>query len=172
MITNDQQIISDTDIVDLISAFIDIKKRGANHVGPCPFHDEKTPSFTVNQSNNRYKCFGCGRGGDAANFLMDHEDMDYPEALEYLASFNGIEVEYKKGKHVDKWNQAKVAAKAKREAYKPIIAAVWDYFRSYSTKLEINDTDPENVLIDFMGRSWKKDRLKDLLSTQKKRIYQ
>jgi len=156
MITNDQ---SDTNIVDLIGNFVAIKKKGAAYEGLCPFHTEKTPSFNVRSTKGNYKCFGCGRGGDAAQFLMEHEDMTYPEAIQYLADFSKIEVQYEKGKDVDKWMEAKGIAKEKQRALKPVVAAAWDYFRSHAVKLKVDDTDPEKVRIDFMGRSWAKETL-------------
>ena len=73
------------DIVDVIGEFVTLKKRGSNYVGLCPFHSEKTPSFTVQRSSQLYYCFGCGKGGNVYTFLMEHENMTYPEAIRYLA---------------------------------------------------------------------------------------
>ena len=87
------EILSRTDIVDVVGAFVKLTKKGVNHQACCPFHDEKTPSFSVSQSKQIYKCFGCGEGGDAVGFLMRHEKMTYPEALRWLAKRHHIEVE-------------------------------------------------------------------------------
>ena len=72
-------------IVDVVSDFVSLKRRGANYVGCCPFHNERTPSFSVNQARNIYKCFGCNKAGNSVNFIMEHEHMSYPDALRYLA---------------------------------------------------------------------------------------
>ena len=79
-------------IEEVISGFVQLKKRGANFIGHCPFHDEKTPSFTVSASKGIYKCFGCGKGGNSVSFVMEHEHYSYPEALKYLAEKYSIEV--------------------------------------------------------------------------------
>ena len=71
-------------IVDVIQEFVPLKKRGVNYLGLCPFHNEKTPSFTVSPSKEIFKCFGCGKVGNSVNFIMEHEHLTYPEALKYL----------------------------------------------------------------------------------------
>lgn len=87
-----QQVREATDIADLISAYVRLKRRGQNFTGLCPFHDEKTPSFNVNPSRQIFHCFGCGKGGDVIRFLMDHERMGFVEALEMLAERAHIEL--------------------------------------------------------------------------------
>ncbi len=88
-----QQILSRIDIIDVVGAFVKLKRRGSNFLGLCPFHNEKTPSFTVSPSKELYKCFGCGRSGNAVSFVMEHEKYSYPEALRWLANKYGIEIE-------------------------------------------------------------------------------
>src|SRR5512132_2897776 len=88
-----QQILTRIDIVEIISSFIRLKKRGANYLGLCPFHNEKTPSFTVSPSKEIYKCFGCGRSGNTISFLMEHEKYSYVESLRWLAAKYNVEVE-------------------------------------------------------------------------------
>lgn len=88
-----QQIISHIDAVDVIGSFVKLKKRGANYLGLCPFHNERTPSFTVSPSKEIFKCFGCGRSGNTISFLMEHEKYSYVEALRWLANRYNIEVE-------------------------------------------------------------------------------
>lgn len=80
-------------IEEVVGEFVSLKKRGANHIGCCPFHNEKTPSFYVSPSKGIFKCFGCGKSGNAVGFLMDHEHYTYPEALRYLAKKYNIEIE-------------------------------------------------------------------------------
>lgn len=88
-----QQILHRLDIVDVIGGFVKLKKRGSNYLGLCPFHNERTPSFTVSPSKEIYKCFGCGRSGNAISFLMEHEKYSYVESLRWLAARYGVEVE-------------------------------------------------------------------------------
>ncbi|MCL4166739.1 UNVERIFIED_CONTAM: hypothetical protein GTU68_011319, partial [Idotea baltica] len=90
-----QQIVQAADVVDVVGDFVSLKKRGANMIACCPFHNEKTPSFSVSVSKQIYKCFGCGKGGDAVRFLMDLEGLSYPEALKWLAKKYGIEIQEK-----------------------------------------------------------------------------
>ena len=80
-------------IDEVVGDFVHLKKRGVNMLGNCPFHDEKTPSFTVSPAKGIYKCFGCGKGGNSVNFVMDHEHFSYPEALKFLASKYNIFIE-------------------------------------------------------------------------------
>ena len=95
MITREtiEQITNRIDIVDVIGEFVKLKRRGANYIGLCPFHNEKTPSFSVSPSKEIFKCFGCGKSGSAITFLMEHEKYSYAEALRWLANRYGIEVE-------------------------------------------------------------------------------
>ncbi|MEP7256724.1 MAG: DNA primase [Ferruginibacter sp.] len=88
-----QQILSRIDIVEIVGSFIKLKKRGTNYLGLCPFHNEKTPSFTVSPAKEIYKCFGCGRSGNSISFLMEAEKYSYVEALRWLAAKYNVEVE-------------------------------------------------------------------------------
>jgi DNA primase len=86
------KIIEAARVEDVVGDFITLRKRGANLLGLCPFHGEKSPSFTVSPAKGIYKCFGCGKSGTAVNFIMDHESLSYPEALRFLAKKYSIEV--------------------------------------------------------------------------------
>jgi DNA primase len=86
------QILDAADIVDVVSDFVSLRRRGANFVGLCPFHNEKTPSFYVSRAKGICHCFSCGKGGSPVNFIMEHEQMTYYEALKYLANKYHIEV--------------------------------------------------------------------------------
>ena len=88
-----QQILSRIDIIEIVGGFVKLKKRGANYLGLCPFHNEKTPSFTVSPTKEIYKCFGCGRSGNSVSFLMEHEKYSYVEALRWLANKYNVEIE-------------------------------------------------------------------------------
>ncbi|MBK6935575.1 MAG: DNA primase [Chitinophagaceae bacterium] len=88
-----QQILGRLDIIDVIGGFVKLKRRGSNYLGLCPFHNEKTPSFTVSPAKELYKCFGCGRSGNAISFIMEHEKYSYVDTLKWLAARYGIEIE-------------------------------------------------------------------------------
>ncbi len=88
-----QDIIDVARIEEIVGDFVQLKKRGANLLGLCPFHNEKTPSFTVSPAKGIYKCFGCGKAGNSVNFIMEHEKYSYPEALRYIAAKYNIEIE-------------------------------------------------------------------------------
>ena len=90
-----EQILQAAHIEEVVGEFVTLKKRGSNLWGNCPFHNEKTPSFSVNPARNIFKCFGCGKAGDSAKFLMEHEHYTYPEALRYLAKKYNIKIEEK-----------------------------------------------------------------------------
>jgi DNA primase len=90
-----QQILSRIDIIEIVGGFVRLKRRGANYLGLCPFHNEKSPSFTVSPAKEIYKCFGCGRSGNTISFLMEHEKYSYAEALRWLAAKYNVEIEEK-----------------------------------------------------------------------------
>ena len=88
-----QKIIDTADIVEVVSDFVHLQRRGANYIGLCPFHNERTPSFSVSRAKGICKCFSCGKGGSPVNFIMEHEQLGYWEALKYLARKYHIEVQ-------------------------------------------------------------------------------
>ncbi|MEJ7768535.1 MAG: DNA primase [Chitinophagaceae bacterium] len=88
-----QQILSRIDIIEIVGGFVKLKKRGTNYLGLCPFHNEKSPSFTVSPAKEIYKCFGCGRSGNSISFLMEHEKYSYVEALRWLAAKYNVIIE-------------------------------------------------------------------------------
>lgn len=87
-----QRILDTADIVDVVSDFVTLRRRGSNWVGLCPFHNDRSPSFYVSRAKGICKCFSCGQGGSAVNFIMEHEQLSYPEALRYLANKYHIEI--------------------------------------------------------------------------------
>lgn len=99
-------------IEDVVGEFVALKKRGANYLGNCPFHNEKSPSFTVSPAKGIYKCFGCGKAGNSINFIMEHEHYSYPEALRYLANKYNIEVEEE-----EQTDEQKLAANEKESLF-------------------------------------------------------
>ena len=88
-----QQIYDTIKVEDVVGDFVHLKRRGINHIGLCPFHNEKTPSFNVSAAKGIFKCFGCGEGGDAVQFVMKIENLSYPEALRWLAKKYNIQLE-------------------------------------------------------------------------------
>lgn len=100
---SEEQLKSSIDIVDIVSNYIELKKAGANYKANCPFHEEKTPSFVVSPTKQIFHCFGCSKGGDAIKFVQDYEKLNYPEALEKIASIMNFSLVHTKGK--DNFNE-------------------------------------------------------------------
>ena len=116
------KILDTAQIVDVVGDFVTLKRRGANYVACCPFHNEKTPSFYVSPSKGIYKCFGCGKSGTAVGFVMEHENLSYVEALRYLARKYGIEVVEKEESAED------IAARQRNESLLVVSEAAGKFF--------------------------------------------
>lgn len=101
-----ERIKDASNIVEVVSEFVTLRKSGANYKGLCPFHDEKTPSFMVSPSRGTCHCFGCGKGGNAVSFIMEHEQMTYPEALRWLANKYHIEIQERELSDAEKREQS------------------------------------------------------------------
>lgn len=110
------QIFETARVEEVVGDFVHLKRKGTNLWGNCPFHNEKTPSFSVSPSKGIYKCFGCGKGGNSVNFIMDHEQQTYPEALRYLAKKYNIEIEE------EQQTDEQVAEQNEREALYLVLA--------------------------------------------------
>ena len=87
-----EEVRSRNDIVDVISTYVKLQKKGSSYFGLCPFHNEKSPSFSVSRQKQMYYCFGCGAGGNVFTFLMEYENFTFVEALRYLADRAGVEL--------------------------------------------------------------------------------
>jgi DNA primase len=122
------RILDAANISDVVSEFVTLKKRGVNQLGLCPFHNEKTPSFTVSPAKGIFKCFGCGKGGNAVNFIMELEQLSYPDALRWLARKYHIEIEEKEETQEEK------ALKDERESMMIVSAFAQKYFSRYLLK--------------------------------------
>lgn len=138
-------------IVDVVSEFVHLRKAGVNYKGLCPFHDDKTPSFMVSPAKGICHCFACGKGGNAVNFVMEHEQMTYPEALRWLAAKYNIEIKEKELTDEEK--------KEAGERESMFIVNEWakDYF------MNIMDNDPDGVAIGkqyFRSRGFRDDIIK------------
>ena len=118
------KILDAAQIVDVVSEFVTLKKRGTSYVGLCPFHDDKTPSFYVSPAKGVCKCFACGKGGSAVHFIMEHEQMTYPEALKWLAKKYHIEVKERELSNEEK------EAQSVRESLFVINEFARDYFQN------------------------------------------
>jgi DNA primase len=138
-----QKVMDRLDIIELIGSFIKLKKRGANYLGNCPFHNEKTPSFTVSSSKKIYKCFGCGKAGNGLTFIQEHEKLSYPEAIRWLAKFYNIQLE-------ETVATEQVQEQLKAEESLRIVSA---YAQKYFTS-QLNDTDEGQQI----GLSYFKER--------------
>lgn len=99
------QIVQSSNIVDIIGEYVDLKRAGSSFKGLCPFHNEKTPSFTVDEKKQLFHCFGCGAGGDVVSFIMQKEGLSYPESLKFLADKAGISIDYTENPKVNKKNK-------------------------------------------------------------------
>lgn len=128
------KIMDAADIVDVVKDFVTLRKAGVNYKGLCPFHDEKTPSFVVSPAKQLCKCFSCGKGGNAVHFIMEHEQMSYPEALKWLAKKYGIEV-----KERELSDEEKVAATARESMF-----VVNEWARDYFCDILHNNSDGQS----------------------------
>ncbi len=138
-----QQVLQAADVVDVIGDFVSLKKRGANMIACCPFHNEKTPSFYVSPSKQIYKCFGCGKGGDTLRFIMDLEGLSYPDAIKWLAKKYGIEIIEKE------FTDAELVAQNERES----LYIVHEYARDFFYK-QLNESEEGQSI----GLSYFKER--------------
>ncbi len=126
-------LLARTNIIDVLSQSLPLKKRGSNYICCCPFHNEKTPSFSVSQTKQIYKCFGCGQSGNVLSFLMDYSHLTYIEAIEFLAKFHGMEVPREQNNRNSKNNEYAAKNKAKNETYEKLTAVMQkaaDYYYS------------------------------------------
>ena len=138
-------------IVDVVSDFVTLKKRGVNYLGLCPFHDDRTPSFSVSPSKNICKCFSCGEGGTAIHFIMKHEQLSYYEALKYLAKKYNIEVREREMTDEEK------VLESERES----LFIINDYARNYFKNLLYENPEGKSVgLSYFKERGFRDDIIK------------
>jgi len=123
-----ERIVDAAHISEVVSEFVTLKKRGVNQLGLCPFHNEKTPSFTVSPAKGIFKCFGCGKGGNSVNFIMELEQLSYPDALRWLAKKFHIEIEEKEESQEEK------LLKDERESMMIVSAFAQKYFSHFLLK--------------------------------------
>ena len=116
-------LLARVDIVELIGRHVQLKRGGANHMGLCPFHGEKSPSFSVSNSKQFFHCFGCGKHGDAVGFLMEHAGLSFPEAVRELAQEVGLEVPESRPLDAAQQAQAQAAKQQRQSLYETLTAA-------------------------------------------------
>ncbi len=145
------RILDASQIVEVVSEFVTLKKRGVNFVGLCPFHDDKTPSFYVSPAKGLCKCFACGKGGNAVHFIMEHEQLSYPEALRWLAQKYHIEI-----KERELTNEEKEAQNIREGLF-----IVNEYARDYFQNILYNHIDGKSIgLTYFRQRGIRDDIVK------------
>jgi len=141
------RIMTAADIVDVVGEFVTLRRSGANYKGLCPFHDEKTPSFMVSPSKQLCKCFSCGNGGNVVKFVMQHEQMTYPEALKWLGRRYGIEV-----KEREQTAEQKAAATAREAMF-----VVNEWARDYFVETLHNNVDGLAIGMSYFRRRGLRD---------------
>lgn len=146
-----ERILDAAQIVEVVSEFVQLKKRGVNFLGLCPFHNEKTPSFTVSPTKEIFKCFGCGKVGNSVNFIMEHEHLSYPEALKYLA----------KKYHIDVVEKELTREELEKQNERESLLVVSAYAaRQFSENLYDTDEGISVGLTYFRERGFRQDTLK------------
>ncbi|HFA49392.1 MAG TPA: DNA primase [Bacteroidetes bacterium] len=146
-----QEILETAKVQEVVEDYVSLRRRGVNLIGLCPFHNEKTPSFTVSPAKNLFKCFGCGKGGDPARFLMEHENLSFPEALKQLAKKYRIEIEEVK------MTPEMAAEQAERES----LFIVNEFARSFFQDQLLNTDVGKSVgLSYFKARGFREETIK------------
>lgn len=145
------RILDAAQIVDVVSDFVTLRKRGVNYIGLCPFHNEKTPSFSVSPSKGLCKCFSCGKGGNAVHFIMEHEQLSYYEALKWLAKKYNIEI-----KERELTNEEKQAQSLRESLF-----VVNQFASEYFQNTLYNDIDGQRIGMTYLrGRGFRDDIIK------------
>ena len=119
------RIYAAANIVEIVGDYVTLKRKGVNYQACCPFHNEKTPSFVVSPAKGVFKCFGCGKAGNAVTFVMEHEGISYPEALKIVAKRYGIEVQEKE------LTEEEMRRNDNRESMFALNGWAYDYFADY-----------------------------------------
>jgi len=149
--TTIEKILDTADIADVVGEFVTLKRRGVNMMGNCPFHNEKTPSFVVSPTKGIFKCFGCGKAGNSAGFIMEHNGLSYPDSLRWLAAKYHIEIEEEKASKDELLLQ-----KSDREALLAALSFASKYFK------DLLNTDKEGLTIGkayFIERGLREDTI-------------
>ncbi len=165
------EVMENARIDEVVADFVNLKRRGSNMIGLCPFHNEKTPSFSVSPSKNIFKCFGCGRGGDSVRFVMEHEGYEYVEAIRYLAEKYGIKLEETKA------DAETLQAERERETIYKVLDFALAFFKKQLTETEEGQLAGLNYLkergfrtktIESFGLGYAPDQSNTLIKEAKK----
>ncbi|MFA6879771.1 MAG: CHC2 zinc finger domain-containing protein, partial [Bacteroidales bacterium] len=149
-----ERIMDAANIVDVIGDFVALKRRGSDYIACCPFHNEKTPSFSVSPRLGIYKCFGCGKAGNVVNFVMEHEQMTYVEALKYLGKKYGIEVK----------EREETAEDVEKRRHGDSLLIINEYAQKYFTTTLLETEEGKAVgLSYFKERGFSEQTIKDFL---------
>ena len=143
------KIFDSAEILQVVEEFVPLKKRGVNYLGLCPFHNEKTPSFTVSPSKGIYKCFGCGKGGNSVNFIMEYENLGYVEALKFLARKYHIEFEDKE------LSQEDIEKKNERES----LLIVTEFAQKFFTEQLLNTDEGKAIGLSYFKERGFRDEI-------------
>ena len=146
-----ERIIDAAQIVDVVSDFVTLRKRGVNYVGLCPFHDDKTPSFSLSPTKGLCKCFSCGKGGSAVHFSMEHEQLSFYEALKYVAKKYHIEVKERELTNKEK------EAQTERDSLFVVNTFARDYFQN----ILHNHVDGRNIVMAYFRHRGSRDEILD-----------
>ncbi|MGH2575272.1 MAG: CHC2 zinc finger domain-containing protein, partial [Ignavibacteria bacterium] len=150
------EIAASADIIDIISRYTNLKKAGKNFMGKCPFHEERTPSFSVSQEKGVYHCFGCGKSGNVFNFIMDIDNVSFYESIKTLAEKANIKLEFDESYYEDK-NQIEllyeINKKAARYFYENLMSDEGSQVTEYLTKRGIKEETIKKFGIGFALRS-------------------
>ena len=144
------RIMERADILEVVGDYVSLKKRGTSYIGLCPFHNEKSPSFNVSPARGIYKCFGCSKGGNSVNFIMEHEHLSYPEALKQLAKKYHIEIKERE------LSPEELNAETERES----MMIVTDFAQKYFTDMLYHSPEGQNIgLSYFRERGFREDTI-------------
>jgi DNA primase len=166
-----EEIMDRARVEEVVGDFVNLKRRGSNLIGLCPFHHEKTPSFSVSPTKNLYKCFGCGKAGGAVSFVMEHEGYDYPEALRYLAAKYGIQLEETQA------DAETIQAERERETLYKVLEFAWGFYRNQLHQTEEGQLSGLNYFkergfrsktIDIFGLGYAPDKVDAFTSEARK----
>ncbi len=144
-----EKILDAADIVDVIGEFVQLRRRGSNYIGLCPFHNEKTPSFTVSQTKQIFKCFGCGAAGNVVSFIKEHEKLSYQDALKFLAKKYGIPVQERE------MTQEEIDAKKITES----LSIVNEFAHQYFINILHNNPEGQSVGLSYIKERQIRDDL-------------
>ena len=150
-----REVKSRLDIAEVIGDYVVLRKSGQTYWGKCPFHNEKTPSFSVSPERQTFHCFGCGKGGDVYTFIMEIENLDFREALERLAERAGVKLQgFTAGNHVSSVSRGNILRHALDFFIKSLNGVSGEAARAYLTRRSITKEDIQRFELGWAPPSW------------------